>query len=158
LAAHPPPIVESVTVSVPPPRAFAAFHGGFGHWWPAAYSYAGEEGLQEIRLGLAAGDLCSEIGPAGFRVDWGRMLAVDAPGRLAFLWQIAPDRTPQPDPARASEVEVMFEPEGEGTKVTLTHHAFERCGEDGDAYREGLSSPEGWPMIMQAYKAYANGD
>jgi uncharacterized protein YndB with AHSA1/START domain len=157
LAASPPPIVESVTVSAPRERAFAAFHGGFGRWWPAAYSYAGESGLQEIRLGLAAGDLCSEIGPAGFQVDWGRMLAVEAPGRLAFLWQIAPDRTPQPAPARASEIEVIFEPEGDGTKVTLTHRAFERCGAHGGRYRDEMASPAGWPRILQAYKAYADG-
>jgi hypothetical protein len=71
--------------------------------------------------------------------------------------QHAPDRTPQPDPVRASEIEVIFELEGDGTKVTLTHRAFERCGEDGGGYRDEMAGPEGWPTILQAYKAYADG-
>jgi uncharacterized protein YndB with AHSA1/START domain len=149
-----PPIEETVIVRSPPDRAFHAFLGEFGAWWPAAYTYAGEQRLQDIGLSATVGGLCSEIGPHGFRVDWGRMVAVEPPTRLAFLWQIAPDRTPQPDPAKSSEVEVVFAPGAGGSEVRLIHRAFERCGEGAAAYREGMASKQGWRFILDAYARY----
>ena len=143
------PIAETVTVALTPDRAFALFTSGFGTWWPTDYTYAGAAGLASISLGMKSGDLCHEIGPHGFRVDWGRLLEVEPPRRLRILWQIAPDRTPQPDPAQSSEVEVRFTPTPlAGTEVRLTHDAFGRCGEAGAAYRDETASGYGWPLIL----------
>ena len=100
-----PPIEETVALPHPPERACAVFKDEFGVRWPADYTYSGPGGLQAISLGAAAGDLCTEIGPHGFRVDWGRMLDVEPPRRLRFLWQIADDRAPRPDPAASGQVE-----------------------------------------------------
>ena len=152
-----PPIEDAVTVAVPPQRAFQAFKNKFAAWWPRAYTYAGEDGLRDIGLGAAEGDLCSELGPHGFRVDWGRMLVVQPPARLVLLWQIAPDRTPQPDPMKSSEVEVTFDAAPAGTQVRLVHRAFERCGEGGAAHRQALAADEGWRFILGKYAAYLAG-
>ncbi len=57
---------------------------------------------------------CSERGPHGFRCDWGRVVTCEPPGKIAFTWQISPQRVPQPDPAQASLVEVRFDADGDG--------------------------------------------
>jgi uncharacterized protein YndB with AHSA1/START domain len=82
------------------------------------------------------------------------VLVWEPPGRLVLAWQIAPDRAPEPNPARASEVEVRFVPQGPpGTRVELEHRGLSRHGADGDAYREALGSPDGWPLMLDRYAA-----
>ena len=88
-----PAVEESITVPLEPDQAFALFTDGFGAWWPADCTYAGPAGLNSISLGMKSGDLCHEIGPHGFRVDWDRLPDMEPPSRLRILWQIAADRT-----------------------------------------------------------------
>jgi uncharacterized protein YndB with AHSA1/START domain len=147
------PIRRSVTVPAPPERAFSVFTGGIAAWWPPEYTWA-QDVLDTIAIEPRDGGRCFERGPHGFECDFGRVLAWEPPRRLRFRWQIAPDRTPQPDPAKAGEVEVRFSPEGpSGTRVELEHSGFDRHGEAGAAYRDGMDSPEGWPFLLERYGA-----
>jgi uncharacterized protein YndB with AHSA1/START domain len=147
-----PSVRESVTVPVPAERAFDAFTR-LAAWWPREYTWAADT-LEDIGIEPREGGFCFERGPFGFTCHWGRVLVWDPPGRLVFTWQIAPDRVPEPNPAKASEVEVRFEPAGTaGTRVDLEHRAFARHGDDGNAYRQALASPEGWPFILDRYAA-----
>jgi hypothetical protein len=69
-----------------------------------------------------------------------------------LAWQIGPDRIPQPDPSKASEVEVRFHLTGDGgTRVELEHRAFSRHGDAATTYRQAMASPEGWPLILHHY-------
>jgi hypothetical protein len=69
-----------------------------------------------------------------------------------FTWQISPQRVPQPDPERASEVEVRFAGAGDGaTRVALEHRHFERHGEGADGYRAPMDSPQGWPLLLERF-------
>jgi len=90
-------------VPVPPRRAFEVFVDEFGSWWPAEYSWSGET-LVRIAIEPRTGGMCVEVGPHGFRCDWGRVLAYEPPRRLVFSWQIGPTasrcRTPS-GPARS---------------------------------------------------------
>jgi uncharacterized protein YndB with AHSA1/START domain len=141
------------TVRVPAPldRAFATFAEAFGRWWPREYTW-GKDVLEAIGLEPREGGLCFERGPHGFTCHWGRVLLWDPPRRLVFSWQISPRREPEPNPAKASEVEVRFEADGPGaTRVALEHRGFARHGEGGDAYRAALGSAEGWAMILDRY-------
>jgi hypothetical protein len=58
-----------------------------------------------------------------------------------------------PDPERASEVEVRFHDGFQGSRVELTHRGFERHGPSGGDYRKALSSPEGWPFILERFRS-----
>jgi len=147
------PIRRAITVEAAPDRAFAVFTEDLAAWWPSEYTWSGEV-LETIGIEPREGGHCFEIGPGGFRSDWGTVLRWAPPGRLAFAWQISPERVPEPNPARASEVEVRFEPEGEaGTRVELEHRGFARHGEGAEDYRTGLDSPAGWTLLLECYAA-----
>ena len=147
---------SSVTVPRSPERAFVAFVDGFVEWWPPEYTWSGQR-LEAIGIEPRMGGLCSELGPHGFRLDWGRVLAWEPPSRLVLAWQIGPTRVPEPDPDRASEVEVRFEPDGgDGTRVELVHRGFERHGDGAEAYRAAMDSEQGWELILGRYAERAS--
>src|SRR5687767_4631146 len=92
---------HTLTVPRPPAAAFALFTERLGRWWPREYT-CGQDVLEEIGVEPRQGRLCYELGPQGFRCDWGRVLAWEPPHRLPLACQIGPGREPVPDPARAS--------------------------------------------------------
>lgn len=143
-------VVQEVTVGLPQAAAFRLFTEGFARWWPQEYSWAGDA-LTGIGMEGRLNGACFEIGPHGFRCDWGRVTQWEPPRLLRFTWQIGADRTPQPDPQRASEVAVAFVPEGARTRVILAHRGFRAHGEAGMAYREEMGSPMGWPLLLSRY-------
>ncbi|WP_330277904.1 SRPBCC domain-containing protein [Lentzea sp. NBC_00516] len=69
-------------------------------------------------------------------------LLVSGP-RALLAWHLDGDRDYDPDPARASTVEITFTPEGSGTRVELVHSAFERHFAKPDRVREGVSGEGG---------------
>jgi uncharacterized protein YndB with AHSA1/START domain len=144
-------IPRSFTVAVPAERAFHAFTADFVRWWPAEYTWSGAV-LQWIGMEPHTGGACYELGPEGFRCDFGRVLLWQPPHRLRFSWQIGPTRVPEPDPARASEVEVRFLAETpDRTRVELEHRHFSRHGSGAREYRAAMDSPQGWDHILHRY-------
>lgn len=146
---------HQVTVPVPPDDAFRLFTQEFGTWWPREYSWSGEV-MESIGIEPGAGGLCTEFGPRAFRCDWGRVLEWDPPDRLTLAWHIGPHREPQPDPERASTIEIRFSAvESGGTRVFLEHRHFERHGNGADEYRAALDADRGWPWILAKYAEVA---
>lgn len=147
------PITESVLVDAPPGDAFAGFTDGMTTWWPRAYTWSGEL-LERIGIEGRAGGFCYEIGANGMRLDWGRVSSWDPPRRLSFSWEIGPGRVPQPNPARASMVEVTFEPaSGERTSVTVVHRGWERHGDAATEYRRQFAEAGAWRAILESFAA-----
>lgn len=149
------------TLRVPAPadRAFAVFTDRLSDWWVKEYTWSGPQALAEIGIEPGVGGMAYEIGPHGFRADWGRVLDWQPPRRLVFSWQIGPDRAPVPDPAKSSEVEVRFAAERDGTtRVEVEHRDFDRHGEAAEGYREALTA--GWHELLSRYAAAvdASGD
>ncbi|MFD2763889.1 SRPBCC family protein [Micromonospora eburnea] len=133
-------------------RAFAVFTGSLTDWWVPEYTWSGPAALAELGVEPRAGGMLYEIGPYGFRSDWGRVLTWDPPRRFVFSWQIGPDRVPVPDPAQASEVEVLFLPEGPTrTRVEVEHRHFDRHGAAAEGYRKALTA--GWHELLCRYLA-----
>jgi uncharacterized protein YndB with AHSA1/START domain len=142
-------------VALPPPAAFKLFTKAFFQWWPHAYSLSGDL-LEDLIIGGKTGELCSEIGPSGFRIDFGRVLEWSPPTSLTLSWQVSPDSRPEPDPAKASRVHVEFVPVGGATEVRLTHDQFANHGEGGEAYASEMASDLGWPYIMELFREFAS--
>ena len=147
------PVRQAVTVPVPVDQAFAAFVD-LARWWPREYTWAADT-LEDIGIApQREGGHCFERGPHGFTCHWGRVLVWDPPTRLVLTWQIGPDRVPEPNPAKASEVEVRLHPTGPSvTRVELEHRDFAHHGAAAVAYRQGMASPEGWPHLLGRYAA-----
>jgi len=146
----------SVTVPLSRERAFELFVDEHGSWWPPD-SHHLSEGPATPFIEPREGGRWYERAEDGSECEWGRVLACEPPERIVFAWQLLPDFTFDPDPAKQTEVEVTFEPAGEGfTRVTLEHRGFEVHGEQGAAMRESVGSEGGWPELLALYEAAAS--
>lgn len=143
-----------VEVELEPAAAFDKFRRDLFWWWPREYSWSGAV-LEDMVLEGRKGGFCWEKGPFGFRCDWGRVLRWVPPDRIVIAWHISPSRVPEPDPAKASEVELRFVPlDGKRTRLELEHRNFAAHGEGHDAYRNAMAAEKGWPHILRSFAAY----
>ncbi|WP_119167875.1 SRPBCC domain-containing protein [Algihabitans albus] len=151
-----PEVVVGVSVNLPTDTAFALFTDGIDRWWPKQNSFSRGTARE---IGLTAEGGWFEISEEGETVGWGDVLAWQPPQRLLLAWQISPDTqpwSPEPDPAKASEVEVRFLPIEPGrTQVKVLHDAFARHGDGGAGMAAGMASPMGWPALLEAYRVAA---
>jgi uncharacterized protein YndB with AHSA1/START domain len=144
-------IRREYTVRLPAEQAFATFVDDFSRWWPREYTWSGDV-IEWIGPEPRLGGRCFERGPHGFQCDWGRVLAWEPPHRTVFTWQIGFGREPVPDPARASEIEVRFEPADPGSsRFLFEHRGFDRHGAKAADYRAALDSDTGWDLILGRY-------
>ncbi|HEY1631972.1 MAG TPA: SRPBCC domain-containing protein [Rhizomicrobium sp.] len=132
-------------------KVFAAFRHDILHWWPREETWSGAT-LEDIYLEGRKGGVLWERGPGGFRLDMARVMRWVAPERIILRWHIGPGRVPEPDPAKASDVEIRFLPaEAGGTRIEIEHRHFSRHGAGGDAYRAQMGSERGWPRILRCF-------
>ena len=93
-----------------------------------------------------------DVGEDGSECQWARVLVHEPPYRVVFSWDISLQWQIETDPARTSEVEVRFHPEGEGrTRVELEHRHIDRHGDGWEAMRDAVGSPEGWGTGLQRF-------
>jgi uncharacterized protein YndB with AHSA1/START domain len=148
------PVRQEVRVKLAPAAAFDLFANRFDAWWPRDKSANPGTTLVEAVLEPQVGGRWYEKGANGSTCDWGRVLAWEPGRRLVLNWQLASNY--KHDPALVTEVEVTFEPDGEGTLVRLEHRNIERFGEKHAEMRAGISGVNGWPAILGAFAEVAN--
>ncbi len=147
--------VHEIEVPLSRNRAFQLFTEHFAAWWPKEYTWS-QSALKHIGIEPRMDGRCTEEGPHGFQVDWGRVLAWEPPGRVTVTWQIGPGRVPQPDPANASRVDLRFIAKGrDATRLVLEHGDFHHHGEGAEAYCKTMASEYGWPFILERYREMA---
>ncbi|MFD4431169.1 SRPBCC family protein [Nocardia sp. NPDC058497] len=146
-----PVLAGKATVAMTPDRAFAFFTESFGSWWPAAY-HIGQVDMADAILEPGEGGRWYERGVDGTECDWGRVLVWEPPHRLVVTWQINGRWEYDPDPARASEIEVRFTAEGpEQTSVTLEHRHLDRLV-DGKAIQDTIvERGGGWSTLLELF-------
>lgn len=141
-------ITKTVNVPVPRREAFDKFVNEIKVWWPQEYTWSGSK-LVEMRITPGHGGLCTEIGPHHVRYDWGRVTTFEEHKVISFTWQISPQRIPEPDPDKASEITVSFsELNQQETKVKLVHEHFEKHGDEAEDYQKAMDSEAGWTHIL----------
>jgi hypothetical protein len=65
-----------------------------------------------------------------------------------FSWEISSEWKPDPDSTVASEVEIRFTADGDGTLVEVEHRRFHRMS-GGEKMRNAVDG--GWPKILALY-------
>lgn len=148
------PVRRSVLVRAPLERAFEVFTTGFASWWPPSHSVV-EGGYGAAIIEPAEGGRWYERGTTGAECVWGHVLAWEPPSRVLLSWHLDEDWRVDPDAARASEVEVTFAPEGDGTRVTLVHRGFERRTGGAEIASE-VAKGGGWGSLLETYAAHAS--
>lgn len=145
-------IFKTLQIDAPAKKVFNQFVNEFNEWWPKEYTWS-QDALQEIRIEPKMNGLCTEIGPYGFRCDWGRVTELTE-NRIGLKWQISQRREPIPNPDKASDVKVSFVSQGDSTALNFEHVNFENHGEGSDDYRNMMDSAQGWDYILNRFKEY----
>jgi hypothetical protein len=141
------PLRLSIAVALPAERAFALWTERISSWWPADHTATGEAGLT-IVLEPRVGGRLFERTRAGDEVDWGAVTLWEPPRRLGYLWHL------RADPADATEVEIAFEPQPDGTtRVEIEHRGWERLGDRGEPWR--ARNERGWSTLIPHYEEAA---
>jgi hypothetical protein len=147
------PISHQTVVEAAPALAFHIFAAHLGAWWPIAYTFSGPSFANAV-VQPHAGGRWYEISDAGETLSWGDVRVFDAGVRLVLGFAIGADRRPAPT-SQASEVEVRFLPEGaSSTRVEIEHRAFEQHAAGAETLREGMDSPQGWPLILAEFRRH----
>ncbi len=76
---------------------------------------------------------------------WGEVLAWEPPHRLVLTWH------PGGDATVASEVEVRFAPDGDGTRVELEHRGWEPFGAEAASVRRRYVGPGAWGHVLDHF-------
>lgn len=138
-------VVRSVTVRVPPERAFAAFWQEIGTWWPLGegYAFAGDRWGDMVIEGREGGRVY-ERARDGEMFHIGSVTAFEPPSRIVFTWGEATEEWEAP-----TEIEVRFTAQGAATRVDLEHRGFERIG---PAAGPTIAQYEqGWPVVLDRF-------
>jgi uncharacterized protein YndB with AHSA1/START domain len=136
-----PPVLRAAYVHRTPDDAFRLFTDHVGAWWPLATLgvFGGRSSLafEDGRLVERALD--------GTRSVWGSVLAWDPPHRLALSWH------PGLSDGPAGRVEVVFTPDGDGTRIELRHDGWAAFGEAAAAHRRSYDGPSAWGAVLDQF-------
>ncbi len=140
------PVRKTVTVPIPPARAFEVFTSEIGSWWPVATHSVGLEHATGVLMGTNVGDQVVEQMDDGTTSVWGTLIRFDPPHELALTWHAG---RPAENPTL---LEITFTAAPEGTVVELVHSGFERW-ENGEATANNYF--EGWNAVLSRFQARA---
>lgn len=133
---------KTVTVDCAVEEAFRVFTAETRSWWPIE-THSINVQVEDIVFEPEAGGSVYEIGANGERGHWATVLVWEPPQRLILRWNIL-ERD-----GDATEVEVRFSPEGEGTRVELEHRGWENVALEGPAKRASYET--GWDTVLGGY-------
>jgi len=131
---------KSILVDATPEEAFHAFTAGLSDWWPFETHSIGGEGTHRGVFEEREGGRVYEVLDTGEEEDWATVLTWEPPRRFVLSWHV--NRT---EPA--TEVEVRFAAEGDGTRVELDHRGWERRADGRAGYDAG------WDSVLGRYVA-----
>ena len=142
-------ITKTTLVRAPLDRVWRAIsdHREFGSWFQVAID-------QPFEAGQESTGKMTYPGYEGY--PWrAQVIAVEPPHRLAFEWVPGADGDDEDfDAGHRTTVEYQLQPEGDGTRVTITESGFDRFPE---ARRESAlrGNTEGWDIQTENLRAYA---
>ena len=144
-------VQASIVVEASQEKAFRFFTDDIGKWWtPEHHILQGE--LAKMVFEPRVGGHIYDVATDGAECRWARVLAYDPPASVVFSWDVSLQWQLESDPAKTSEVEVRFIPEGENrTRVELEHRNIDRHDEGWEAMRDAVGSADGWAIGMKRF-------
>lgn len=150
------PVRKRIHVACDVEHAFRVFVERIDEWWPverlsrvADEQYAPGVTLERLVFEPRPGGRVYEVTSTGEEGSWAEVVAYEPPRRLVLAWK--PNDRPEPP----TEVEVRFDPDGEGTLVHLEHRGWERLGARAEQARAGHDG--GWQLPLERFAAAAAG-
>jgi uncharacterized protein YndB with AHSA1/START domain len=141
-------ITKCVTVAAPIERAFRVFTEEIDTWWPRRTHAVDPQNAEKVVMEGREGGRLLERTTGGEEHVWGTVLVWEPPHRLGYSWH--PGRGEE----TAQEVEIVFSPEGDGTRVELRHWGWEKLG---DRMEETVANyTEGWDIVIGQFVEKAN--
>ncbi len=127
-----------------PARAFQLLTEEAGAWWPPERRHTKDP---ESTIRMEASGRFFERARDGSEVELGVVRIFDPPRRLVLDWY------PGTGPDMPTSVEIVLTPEGEGTRVSLTHGPGPLSAE---AYPKRAGAYErSWELVFAAWRAAA---
>lgn len=144
-------IHRTVTLPVPPDAAFQLFTERLGDIKPREHNLLGSPIVETVLEPVVGGGIIDR-GADGSECRWGRVLAFNAPDRLAFSWDIGPTWQIETDPERVSRVEIRFLADGSGgTRVELEHSDIDKHGPGWESVHAGVDDAQGWTLYLERF-------
>lgn len=142
------PIQIAITTEAPPELAFELFTAHMGVWWPRGKS-PGSRPHVDVVIEPHVNGRWFERDDRGNETLWGHVLAWEPPHRLLLGWQL--DKDFQFDATIVTEVELIFSPIEQGTKLTLEHRNLERLVDNAN-----IRIRNGWPSRLADFQTFAD--
>jgi uncharacterized protein YndB with AHSA1/START domain len=146
------PVVRSISLRVSAEEAFETWWKKIHLWWPVKRISVTKQAASQVMMeGKVGGRLFEKTGD-GAEHDWGRVIRWEPPTLLVYEWFL------DADPKRATEVEVHFTEEVDGTTtVRVNHGKWENAAEDiAEVQRSCVAAPEGWSGILDLFEKATN--
>jgi uncharacterized protein YndB with AHSA1/START domain len=134
------PITKAITVDRPPEEAFRLYTEGIATWWPLKTHSVSEDKAETAVFECREGGRIYERTTDGREHPWGTVLVWEPSQRLVYSWH--PGRSED----TSQEVEMRFDPEGAGTRITIEHRDWDKLGDQAAAMRAGYES--GWDYVF----------
>ncbi|MFC7876324.1 SRPBCC domain-containing protein [Isoptericola sp. NPDC057391] len=151
---EPRPETDAATVSVavdvaaPVEHVFDVFTLRMTDWWEPTHHLLDD--TSEMLVEPWVGGALTDVNPAGERCTWGRVLVFDRPAAFAFSWNITARWELETDPARCSEVHLVFTAlDARRTRVVLEHRHLDRHGAGWEGMRDAVGGTGGWGLDLR---------
>jgi len=149
----------AIRVPADPHRAFEAFTQEIGSWWqPSGLFQVTPAGDGVLTFEPGAGGRLFTTLPSGEQFEIGRIRVWEPGRRLVFGWRQASF-----DAAQTTEVEVLFDPAGDDTRVSIEHRGWDTIPR-GHAARHGFPehntlqcAADWWRASLVAFKTRSFG-
>ena len=148
------PVRKRVRVDRTAEEAFRLFTENIDRWWPVdLFSRAADEQygdgvkVERVVFETRAGGRLFEVTSEGVEGVWAEVVDFEPPTRIVLAWK--PNDRPEPP----TEVEIRFEPDGDGTIVRLEHRGWDKLGARAAEARQGHDG--GWQVPLERFVAAA---
>lgn len=149
-------VLVALRIGAPPQRVFHAFTQEIGAWWrPDSLFAFTPRAPGALAFEPGVGGRFTETLDNGHVFEIGRIVAWEPPTHFAFTWRQAAFA-----PGQQTQVDVRFEPVGDGTRVTVEHRGWESVPQEHVA-RHGFPDAiflqrhgEWWRTLLTALSAH----